>query len=637
MQPQSFRFITLSFFLLFYVAGYGQNTDRCPIIVEAESGTLGSEFRTQTGSEPYIRITTNFDQTSGTTSYPGENRTAVYEVTFPDTGTFDLFARVRVGPNTFDDDSFFYGNGFGDKNCATAGAWILCNGLASAGFSDANETVRDAGAEGSNTWKWVNLSRNSYQGASRNFTLNNTEDLIQNFCIGARENGLDIDKFAFGKSKFYFTVENLDCAQAGSLTNPNETVEPPPRAPLALGKCKFLGCGHETNQSYRFEEYWNQVTPGNAGKWGSAEPSRDHMSWGALDAAYRLAKDNGFPYRHHVLVWGNQQPEWIETLTSEEQLEEIEEWFASVAERYPDIDYLEVVNEPLHDPPNKDDNGGGNYIKALGGSNDLYGTGWDWVIRAFELARDTFPGTTKLMLNDYNIANSSSNTTAYLKIVALLQERDLIDCIGIQGHAFSTRCHMSMVTPNLNRLAETGLPIMVTEMDIDGGTDDPTEEDQLNEYQRIFPTFWAHPGVIGITLWGWRPGMWIADGRLINTNGSERLAMQWLSAYVDTADFETATSVQHRESLTDEFCLSDNYPNPFNSTTQMQYSVPRTSFVTIKIFNLHGQVVQELFEGIRQPGDYITAFNATGLPSGVYICRMQAGNIDKRKRLMLLK
>jgi endo-1,4-beta-xylanase len=637
MQPQPFRFIALSLSLLIYTAGYGQNTDRCPIIVEAESGTLGSEFRTQTGSEPYIRITTNFDQTSGTTSYPGENRTAVYEVTFPDTGTFDLFARVRVGPNTFDDDSFFYGNGFGDKNCATAGAWILCNGLASAGFSDANETVWDAGAEGSNTWKWVNLSRNSYQGASRNFKLNNTDNLIQIFCIGARENGLDIDKLAFGKSKYYFTVDNLDCAQEGSLTNPNETVEPPPRAPLALGKCKFLGCGHETNQSYRFEEYWNQVTPGNAGKWGSAEPSRDHMSWGALDAAYRLAKDNGFPYRHHVLVWGNQQPEWIETLTAEEQLEEIEEWFAAVADRYPDIDYLEVVNEPLHDPPNKNDNGGGNYISALGGNNGLYGTGWDWVIRAFELARDIFPETTKLMLNDYNIANSSSNTTAYLKIVALLQERDLIDCIGIQGHAFSTRCSMSMVTPNLNRLAETGLPIMVTEMDIDGGTDDPTEEDQLNEYQRIFPTFWEHPGVIGITLWGWRPGMWIADGRLINTNGSERPAMQWLSAYVDTSEVEAATPVEQRESLPDAFYLSDNYPNPFNSMTRMQYSVPRTSFITIKIFNLHGQVVQDLFAGVRQPGNYTVTFDANGLPSGVYICQMKAENFDKRKRITLLK
>jgi hypothetical protein len=89
IKTQPFRFIALSFFLFMVAAGYRQITGRCPIIVEAESGTLGSKFRAQSGSDPYIRITTNFDQTSGTTSYSGENRTAVYELTFADTGTYD--------------------------------------------------------------------------------------------------------------------------------------------------------------------------------------------------------------------------------------------------------------------------------------------------------------------------------------------------------------------------------------------------------------------------------------------------------------------------------------------------------------------------------------------------------------------
>jgi endo-1,4-beta-xylanase len=75
------------------------------------------------------------------------------------------------------------------------------------------------------------------------------------------------------------------------------------------------------------------------GKWGSVEGTRDNMNWGPLDAAYNLAKDNGWPFRFHVLVWGSQQPTWITSLSAEEQLEEIEEWFTLVAERYPDIDY----------------------------------------------------------------------------------------------------------------------------------------------------------------------------------------------------------------------------------------------------------------------------------------------------------
>ena len=98
------------------------------------------------------------------------------------------------------------------------------------------------------------------------------------------------------------------------------------------------------------------------------------MVWDRLDAAYRLAKDNGLPFQMHVMVWGNQQPEWIRHLPPDEQRAEIEEWFTAVAARYPDIDIVEVVNEPLHDPPTQDDEDGGNYAQALGGDGE---SGWD--------------------------------------------------------------------------------------------------------------------------------------------------------------------------------------------------------------------------------------------------------------------
>src|SRR3990172_5542363 len=268
-------------------------------------------------------------------------------------------------------------------------------------------------------------------------------------------------------------------------------------AQLAEGYDKFLGNVYSTAQLPKFADYWNQVTPENAGKWGSAEPVRDVMNWTTLDAAYNFAKNNGFPFRFHVLVWGNQQPAWIENLPTDEQLDEIEEWFHAVADRYPEADYVEVVNEPLHDPPNQPGNGGGNYYEALGGRGD---TGWDWVLNAFRLARDYFADA-KLVLNDYSIVNSSNDTGRYIGIIELLQAEDLIDAIGVQGHAFSTRGSAATMKSNLDRLAATGLPIQVTELDIDG----PTDETQVRDYQRIFPTFWEHPAVIGITLWGLRP------------------------------------------------------------------------------------------------------------------------------------
>ncbi len=180
-----------------------------------------------------------------------------------------------------------------------------------------------------------------------------------------------------------------------------------------------------------FTAYWNQVTPENGGKWGSVEGQRNVMSWADLDAAYNLAKANGFPFRMHTLVWGNQQPAWIESLPPAEQLAEIQQWFAAVAARYPDIDFIDVVNEPLHDPPRGATNG--NYIEALGGDGP---SGWEWVLRSFRMARQYFPHA-KLGINEYSVTNNTADMQRYIGIIQLLQAEGLIDTVGVQGHAFS--------------------------------------------------------------------------------------------------------------------------------------------------------------------------------------------------------
>jgi GH35 family endo-1,4-beta-xylanase len=392
--------------------------------------------------------------------------------------------------------------------------------------------------------------------------------------------------------------------------------------PLASGHSKFLGCAYSTTQAPNFVSYWNQVTPENAGKWGSVEGTRDAMTWNSLDVAYKLAKDNGFPFRFHVLIWGNQQPAWIESLPPNEQLSEIEEWFSAVAERYPDIDYLEVVNEPLHDPPNSPGNGGGNYIEALGGSNGLYGTGWDWVIKAFELARQYFPDSTKLMINDYNIVRSSSNTAAYLTIIHLLQERGLIDGIGFQAHGSQVNTTpATTIRENMNSLAATGLFLQVTEMDVDGQTD----QQQVAEFQRVFLIFWEHPAVVGVTLWGWRPVMYNTTGNLVNNDGTERPALVWLRDYVHS----TIVSLgEPRFETPQTFSLSNNYPNPFNPSTQIAYSIPQNAHISIMVYNLLGEEVATLFDGVRTPGNYSATFDGRGCASGVYMCRLQARSGD---------
>lgn len=320
------------------------------------------------------------------------------------------------------------------------------------------------------------------------------------------------------------------------------------QTPLADGKSKFLGNIYSSSQLTNYTQYWNQITPENAGKWGSVERTRDIYNWTELDASYQYAKDNNLVFRYHVIVWGNQQPSWIEDLSPEEQLEEITEWMDLIAERYPDIDYLEVANEPLNDPPSGA--GNGNYINALGGTGD---TGFDWLITAFTMARERFPDV-KLMINEYNILNNINRATVYLNAIKQLQDRNLIDVIGVQAHAFTTyQQDVSNMKAVLDLLSETGLSLMVTELDIDG----PTDAQQLDEYKRVFPLLWKHPAVVGITLWGWRQGLWRQSEKayLIDVDGSERPALEWLRTYVAS----TNVGAQPLQAKTN---LTQIYPNP---------------------------------------------------------------------------
>ena len=286
------------------------------------------------------------------------------------------------------------------------------------------------------------------------------------------------------------------------------------------------------------------------------------MRWTALDQAYNFAKTNNVKFNFHILLWGNQQPTWMTNLPPDEQLAEIKKWFAAVAARYPDIDVLQVVNEGTWDPPDGSTpkNAGanfsssGNYVQALGGYNGTDGTGYDWILNGFRLAKQYFPNT-KLMLNDVAITGMTAATDEYLKIINILKRENLIDVIGLQAHAFEfipgvTNAptipghpyvpvdDMRIHKANLDRLAATGIPIDITELDLDGLPVNGVagDEMQLRYYRNVVPTFWEHPAVRGITLWGWRaPNHWrnAQNAPIALQNGTLKPAGAWLFDYVN--------------------------------------------------------------------------------------------------------
>ena len=92
-----------------------------------------------------------------------------------------------------------------------------------------------------------------------------------------------------------------------------------------------------------------------------------------------------------------------------------------------------------------------------------------------------------------------------------------------------------------------------------------------------------------------------------------------------------------RVSVPDGYSLYPNFPNPFNPSTQIAYSLPRTSSVLLKIFNLLGEEVVTLADEVQSAETHTAFFDGSGLPSGIYLCRLQAGDFAETRKMVLLK
>lgn len=300
----------------------------------------------------------------------------------------------------------------------------------------------------------------------------------------------------------------------------------PMSAQLSSNPDKFLGnittryqvdAGGGVPQFYRL---WNQITCENESKWGSVEGNRGSYNWGC-DNAFNYAKQHNFTYKFHALVWGAQYPGWLPDLSPKERYASIVKWFDAAKKKYPTLPMIDVVNEAVgtHQPGNP-------MIKeSLGGGGK---TGYDWLIKAFELAYERWPDAI-LIYNDYN--TFQWNTDEYIDLVRTLRDAGApIDAYGCQSHDL-TDCNFTNFK-NAETKIQTALkmPMYSTEYDI-GTSDDNL---QLTRYKEQIPYMWEKDYCAGITLWGYVYGAtWTTDGNSgLYRNGQERPAMSWLKEYM---------------------------------------------------------------------------------------------------------
>lgn len=97
------------------------------------------------------------------------------------------------------------------------------------------------------------------------------------------------------------------------------------------------------------------------------------------------------------------------------------------------------------------------------------------------------------------------------------------------------------------------------------------------------------------------------------------------------------TSVEEQTEVPTEFLLLQNYPNPFNPTTTIQYSISESDFVSLKIYDILGNEVQTLVNERKSQGNFSVEFNASNLPSGIYLYTIQVGKNSETRKMTLMK
>jgi hypothetical protein len=109
-------------------------------------------------------------------------------------------------------------------------------------------------------------------------------------------------------------------------------------------------------------------------------------------------------------------------------------------------------------------------------------------------------------------------------------------------------------------------------------------------------------------------------------------------------DYDCPTGVEEDElpSQAGGFCLSQNYPNPFNPETEISFSLPERTLVSLALYNVFGQKVRLLIDATLPPGSYTVTWDGRDeegnrLASGVYFCRLSAGENSSTAKMILLK
>ncbi|MFF8596906.1 endo-1,4-beta-xylanase [Streptomyces sp. NPDC015220] len=265
-------------------------------------------------------------------------------------------------------------------------------------------------------------------------------------------------------------------------------------ASAAAAKGRYFGtavaANHLGESAYAgtLDQEFGAVTPENEMKWDATEGTRNTFTFTAADQIVGHAQGKGMKIRGHTLVWHSQLPSWVSGLGATDLRAAMNNHITQLMQHYKGKIYAwDVVNEAFQD--------GSSGARRSSPFQDKLGDGY--IEEAFRTARSVDPAA-KLCYNDYNTDGVNAKSNAVYNMVKDFKSRGVpIDCVGFQSHFNSASPVPSDYQANLQRFADLGVDVQITELDIEGsGTA------QANNYANVVKACLGVTRCTGMTVWG---------------------------------------------------------------------------------------------------------------------------------------
>ncbi|MFE2459178.1 endo-1,4-beta-xylanase [Streptomyces sp. NPDC059402] len=262
----------------------------------------------------------------------------------------------------------------------------------------------------------------------------------------------------------------------------------------AAGQGRYFGtavaASHlgEADYTATLDREFSSVTPENEMKWDATEPSRGTFTFTSADRIVDHARSQGMDVRGHTLVWHSQLPSWVGSLGASDLRTAMKDHINGLMGHYKgEIHSWDVVNEAFQD--------GGSGARRSSPFQDRLGDGF--IEEAFRTARAADPAA-KLCYNDYNTDGVNAKSNAVYNMVKDFKSRGVpIDCVGFQSHFNSNSPVPSDYRQNLQRFADLGVDVQITELDIEG-----SGSAQAADYTKVVEACLAVDRCTGMTVWG---------------------------------------------------------------------------------------------------------------------------------------